>query len=128
MDTPADIAATPPVVRAFSGKLSPPRLPGDAVRRGLLLQSVSAAAPRVLLVYAPVGFGKTTLLAQFYAEALAEGRRCAWVTLDERDNDISRFLLYLREAGLQLGCGDLSPPGQESASQDAFAAIARSPG
>jgi len=39
-------------------------------------------------VSAPAGFGKTALISDWARQA---GRRMAWVSLDERDNDPSRF-------------------------------------
>ncbi len=50
--------------------------------------------PRLVLVAAPAGFGKTTLLAQWLA---AEGsqRRVAWLALDPGDADLRLFLTDL---------------------------------
>ena len=45
---------------------------------------------------APAGFGKTTLLAQW--RAVAGRGRVAWVSLDEGDNDPTRFWVYVVEA------------------------------
>ena len=47
---------------------------------------------RLTLVSAPPGFGKTTLVAEWFAQ---NHSNAAWLTLDSRDNDISRFLTYL---------------------------------
>ncbi|MGD2078385.1 MAG: LuxR C-terminal-related transcriptional regulator [Chloroflexota bacterium] len=47
---------------------------------------------KLTLVSAPPGFGKTTLLSNW----ARQGKRpVAWLTLDERDNDLARFLTYL---------------------------------
>jgi LuxR family maltose regulon positive regulatory protein len=51
---------------------------------------------RLCLVEAPAGFGKTTLLAQW--QAADGGGRVAWVSLDEGDNDPTRFWVYVVEA------------------------------
>lgn len=52
--------------------------------------------PRLVLLAAPPGFGKTTLLTQWLAElgvSPAIGpSRIAWLTLDESDTDIRQFL------------------------------------
>ncbi len=48
----------------------------------------------VLLVSAPAGFGKTTLLGTWLA-AGSHGRPTAWVSLDERDRDASSFWTYV---------------------------------
>lgn len=44
------------------------------------------------LVCAPVGFGKTTLLCDWLSSS---PRSSAWLTLDERDSDLTIFLAYL---------------------------------
>jgi LuxR family maltose regulon positive regulatory protein len=47
---------------------------------------------RVTLVSAPAGFGKTTLLSDWLRQT---DRAAAWLSLDEGDNDPTRFLAYL---------------------------------
>src|ERR687889_2492263 len=47
---------------------------------------------KLILVCAPAGFGKTTLLGEWVA---ALPRPAAWLSLDEGDNDPARFLSYL---------------------------------
>src|SRR4051794_11873627 len=59
------------------------------------------------LVSAPAGFGKTTLLAEWMAH---NGRcepdvRVAWLSLDDGDNDPSRFLAYVVAALQTLDAG-----------------------
>ncbi|WP_175650628.1 LuxR C-terminal-related transcriptional regulator [Pseudomonas sp. Marseille-P9899] len=74
--------------------------PGQAVtfRRVHLLERFNQQPLRALtLVHAPMGFGKTTLLRQFFEERSAH-RACAWLTLSERDNDIGHFLQRLERA------------------------------
>ena len=44
------------------------------------------------LLSGPAGFGKTTLLSEFVAQIR---RPAAWLSLDEGDNDPSRFWMYL---------------------------------
>src|SRR4051812_12349163 len=46
----------------------------------------------VMVLTAPVGSGKTTLLVEW---ALWSSDAVAWLTLDELDNDLERFLAYL---------------------------------
>jgi LuxR family maltose regulon positive regulatory protein len=50
---------------------------------------------RLILLSAPAGFGKTTLLAEWAAQSPVP---VAWVSLDESDNDLERFLSYLFSA------------------------------
>ena len=55
------------------------------------------ASAKVLLtvVSAPAGYGKTTLLSQWYDQLMKKHHSTAWVTLDEIDNKTSRILSYL---------------------------------
>ncbi|MQA11073.1 MAG: AAA family ATPase [Pseudonocardiaceae bacterium] len=46
-----------------------------------------AGPPKVTLVCAPPGFGKTTLLASWVHRRRREGGGTAWVNIDEHDND-----------------------------------------
>ena len=50
-----------------------------------------------MLVSAPAGFGKTTLLAEWLADS-SSGRRAAWVSLDQDDNDPAVFWRYVLAA------------------------------
>jgi LuxR family maltose regulon positive regulatory protein len=47
---------------------------------------------RMTLVSAPAGFGKTTLLSEWLRQA---DRPVTWLSLDDGDNDPTRFLAYL---------------------------------
>ncbi len=50
--------------------------------------------PRLVLVAAPAGFGKTTFLAQWLAAERSQ-RRVAWLALDPSDADLRLFLTHL---------------------------------
>src|SRR4029078_891580 len=64
--------------------LAPPGRPQNVSRTALVNRLRAAGAFPVVLVTAPAGYGKTTLLAP-YAEPAA--RSFAWAPLNERDND-----------------------------------------
>jgi LuxR family maltose regulon positive regulatory protein len=67
-------------------------------RERLLAQVAVQPRPRLVLLSAPAGCGKTTALAT-WCRTLAERRTAAaWLALDEGDNDPARFLAYLRAA------------------------------
>jgi LuxR family maltose regulon positive regulatory protein len=62
--------------------------------------------PAVVLVSAPAGFGKTTLLTEWLAAVDPSGKRTAWVSLDRRDSDPSLFWSYVI-AALRKVNGDM---------------------
>jgi LuxR family maltose regulon positive regulatory protein len=83
----------------LSAKLSPPLISRFSVERELICQRVFAAFDaRVVLVHGPAGFGKTTVLAQLLERYRQEGTQVAWLTLDEADNDLPRFVAWLTQA------------------------------
>ena len=71
-------------LRVPDSKLRLPGLRAGAVERPRLTGRLTASDARVVLVAAPAGFGKTTLLAQW---ANRDDRRFAYVALDPWDND-----------------------------------------
>src|SRR5713226_10614464 len=74
-------------------KLYLPRLRPEVVSRPRLLERLNAGLHRKLtLISAPAGFGKTTLVSAWVA---GSDRPVAWLSLDEGDNDPTRFLMYL---------------------------------
>ena len=50
---------------------------------------------KLTLISAPAGFGKTTLVSEWIACC---GKSVAWLSLDEGDNNLTRFLMYLISA------------------------------
>ncbi|MGZ6295438.1 MAG: AAA family ATPase, partial [Candidatus Limnocylindrales bacterium] len=59
------------------------------------LRADGGQAPRLVLIAAPAGFGKTTLLAQWLSAADSPQRRVAWLALDPGDADLRLFLTHL---------------------------------
>src|ERR1700688_3016560 len=49
----------------------------------------------VVVVAAPAGYGKSTLMARGHAWLVEHGVSCAWLSLDEDDSDAARFLRHL---------------------------------
>nr|WP_319563748.1 LuxR C-terminal-related transcriptional regulator [uncultured Rhodoferax sp.] len=89
--------------RLYLGKLSPPLRPLDVVVRERLIEKLMESDKPVTLLMAPAGFGKTMLMSQCHERLVAANHSVAWLSLDDRDNDFSRFFLYLRESILGLG-------------------------
>ena len=84
-------------------KLRPPSCKGPLVERPHLLQRLQGRAwPRLALIQAPAGFGKTSLLSQCFHAARADGK-AAWLSLDATDNDCARFLQHLLAALETIG-------------------------
>src|ERR1700678_2959086 len=50
---------------------------------------------QLVVVAAPAGYGKSTLMARWHAQLLERGVACAWLSLDEDDDDAARFLRHL---------------------------------
>ena len=70
----------------FVLKTTPPRLPRTAVLQRALVRRWDDLHERTaILVEAPRGFGKTTLLSQWRRAWLERGAFVAWLTLDARD-------------------------------------------
>jgi ATP/maltotriose-dependent transcriptional regulator MalT len=96
-------------------KLHIPRTRPDFVARPQLTDRLTnGTAGAIVLVCAPAGFGKTTLLADW---ARRSQRPVAWLSLDEADNDPARFwrhvaaaLERVREGVGERVAGLLRPP------------------
>jgi LuxR family transcriptional regulator, maltose regulon positive regulatory protein len=82
-------------VSLLSTKIHIPPLRPNGISRPRLTERLLAGPKRpgsFVLLSGPAGFGKTTLLSEFVVEYQ---RPVAWVSLDEVDNDPSRFWTYL---------------------------------
>ena len=76
-------------------KLTPPE-PSQLLERLPLFEKMNAGLSKpLILISAPPGFGKTSLLASWIKTL---NRPAAWLSLDENDNDESRFHHYIEEA------------------------------
>ena len=82
-----------PILRT---KLNRPPVLSDHVHRTRLLDELEKRRERPLtLISAPAGYGKSTLASCWLAASDCPG---AWLSLDERDNDLRLFLTYFLEA------------------------------
>jgi LuxR family transcriptional regulator, maltose regulon positive regulatory protein len=91
-------------------KLYQPRLRLNLVPRPHLIDRLNQNlqhGAKLTLISAPAGFGKTTLVTEWIAQS---ERPFAWLSLDQKDNDLARFLIYLI-AALQ----SLAPNGASAA-------------
>lgn len=90
-------------------KLRPPRLrEGYITRPRLVSQLEQGLAHGFILISAPAGYGKTSLVVDWLSQRSTLGQRpasaqrsalaTAWVSLDENDNDLDSFLHYVTTA------------------------------
>ena len=102
---------------------APPPRPNLVLRPRLVqrLNEGLSGGRKLTLISAPAGFGKTTLVSEWLADNESP---VAWLSLDEGDNDPTRFLTYLVAAlqtiSANIGAGALAvlqssqPPSSES--------------
>lgn len=84
-------------------KQEAPPLVHSHIARDRIGDRMATSMPRLVLLQAPAGFGKTTAMAQLRARLEREGLQTAWITVDESDNEVSRFLAYIMAAVERLG-------------------------
>jgi LuxR family maltose regulon positive regulatory protein len=88
-------------------KIEAPRQPSTTVERPRLLAGLPGLEQaRLVLMIAPAGFGKTTLLTQWRTASIEAGQRSAWLTLDDADMDprqlLAGMIRALCAAGLEM--------------------------
>jgi LuxR family transcriptional regulator, maltose regulon positive regulatory protein len=93
-------------------KLSVPQLRSRLVTRPRLFSGLAEGTGRNLtLICAPAGYGKTTLLVEWISNYPRDNDSAnpifCWLSLDERDNDPTRFLGYLI-AAIESNCTNVS--------------------
>jgi LuxR family maltose regulon positive regulatory protein len=112
------------VEQLLATKLFIPSIRPELVSRPRLIERLNEGLHRKLvLISAPAGFGKTTLLTEWLKnlrgnteeETLIENR-IAWLSLDENDNDYVRFLAYFVTALNQQFDGTKTAIGEEALS------------
>jgi LuxR family maltose regulon positive regulatory protein len=86
-----------------------PPQPHRAVRRARLIDALERGTPyyKLVLIAAPAGYGKTTLLSQW---AHASRFPIAWLSISEEDNGLARFLRYLLAAWEKVQPGVMESP------------------
>lgn len=89
-------------------RFRPPLQRVEIIKRSELLDRLDAAAfGRLILFQAPAGYGKTTLLAQWWESLNERGVRAAWLALDEDSRAPVGFVTQLIQAvalsGLDVG-------------------------
>ena len=91
----AEAAGAPRDLLLATKLVVPPSRPGRVARPRLLRRLRAATGQELVLVCAPAGFGKSTLLADWVGD---DGRIAAWLSLDQADNDPVRFWRHIAAA------------------------------
>lgn len=90
-------APTPVPEKIYTQKMfTPPTYRGAVQRKAILDRILNDSCARVVVLQGPAGHGKSTLLQQAKSACEARGELTGWLTLDEADNDISRFFIHLQ--------------------------------
>ncbi len=91
------------VASVIESKLHPPLVRAEWIARPRLVDALARAIRLpVVLIAAPAGFGKSTLVTQWHRSSGADDLT-AWVCLDPGDNDPARLWLHLATALERIG-------------------------
>lgn len=101
-------------------KLAVPEGRWNAIARRDLLGRLFAPPPhepRVVVLQAPAGHGKTSVLVQAESTCRARGYATGWLTLDDTDDDASRLFDHLLDLANRLSAGrdEPEPPARQPA-------------
>lgn len=100
-------------------KLFSPGVYGGAVSRDSLLELVFGDETiRAVLLHAPAGHGKTTVLQQAKSRLESRGSLTGWLSFDEADNDVNRLIAHMQALLTEFdrraaGSADAPDPGEE---------------
>lgn len=95
--------AVPAAAEVFTHKFfAPPSYPGAVARKELLDRMFREPGYGVVVVQAPAGHGKSTLLQQAKTASDARGAATGWLSFDEADNDLRRFTVHMQALVNQL--------------------------
>jgi ATP/maltotriose-dependent transcriptional regulator MalT len=97
----------PDSLRFAPAKFGPRPIGPNALERERLLALLERhAEAKLVLIHAPAGYGKSTLMAQWHRRLVASGRATAWICLDENDNDAGRLSAALSRVLLPQAGGE----------------------
>jgi LuxR family maltose regulon positive regulatory protein len=86
-----------------------PTIRAELVSRLRLIEQLNEGLNRkLILISAPAGYGKTTLVSEWVQQLRLNAStkkpdcKIAWLSLDERDNDLTQFLIYFVTALIRV--------------------------
>ncbi|MCG8440483.1 MAG: hypothetical protein MI723_01620, partial [Caulobacterales bacterium] len=115
----------------LKSKVTPPRQLASTISRPRLVERVEeGAAGAVVILEAPGGYGKSSLLSEWRHQRLERGQPVAWLSVDE-DDDAETFITYLayacHVAGVEVDSAVLTglhAPSEASMSQAIYEILA----
>lgn len=88
------VSSAPGRTLIFASKLHPPMArPGKVVRQALLDRLDEGISAKLVLLVAPAGWGKTSLLCDWFSSR--ETEHTAWLSVDQGDNDPISFWAHV---------------------------------
>src|SRR5690349_14570311 len=91
-------------MHVLTTRLFPPRKEGELISRQAtrdLLRELGSR--RILLVKAPAGYGKTTLMVECFWDLRRLGRAVLWLSLNEFDGSLPELADHLERALADVG-------------------------
>lgn len=96
---PAASGAAPATRARDRLRFHPPLSSQGGIARGPLIDRLEQAGnAHIVLLLAPAGYGKTTLMVQWRERILREQGHASWLTLDRSDNDPAQLMANLHGA------------------------------
>ena len=103
------VGTLPPAAHASDASFGPPQFGFHIVAtRALSMALQMDPFPKLLTACAPPGYGKTVMLSSLFDAWTARGDTGLWLTLDDRDRDLSALLDRLGAAIEQAGIPGLA--------------------
>ena len=127
MKTTVGVALSGMNVAEFVLKATPPRMPRALLERAHLRAAYERHHDATaLLVTAPAGFGKTTLLMRWRQRWIDDGMQVAWLSCDAADQP-ARFTVALTHALRVAGILEAGPPDDDRAANphDLYAGLTK---
>ncbi len=84
-------------IKVLAMKLQLPYLPVQHIKRESICRALDQGSKdcKLRLLIAAPGYGKSLALTEWLLSQRQQGKAVAWLSLDPKENDIKRFLLYL---------------------------------